>query len=100
MDTRLLIAAAALAVSTAAGLGGAVAAPWEHPAPRVRHEIMRNRDERMRAYESLRLRQYRDIGTPVAAHGRLIVRARNRFGRLVFVEMDPATFAITGEFRA
>ena len=58
-STKKLLAAASLAVISAAGIGAASAAPWDH--------------------------------------GRYVVRTHDRFGRVVFVQVDPYSGAILRE---
>ena len=36
---------------------------------------------------------------PIFVHGHYVVRSFNRFGHVVFVEVDPYTGAFIGEFR-
>ena len=36
---------------------------------------------------------------PIFVHGHYVVKSFNRFGRVVFVEVDPYTGAFMGEFR-
>ena len=109
----LLTAVAAGLFATAAN-----AAPFEHrvPAPVVRHEIRQDvrqdfrrdyrdfrRDDQMvrheRVLETLRFHHYRVMGRPIFVHGHYVVKTFNRFGRPVFVEIDPYTGAFRGEFR-
>ena len=54
---------------------------------------------RERVYDTLRLHHYRGVGMPVFVHGHYVVKSFNRFGRVVFVEVDPYTGAFLGEFR-
>ena len=101
MYSGKIILAATLAVSSLAG--AANAAPWDRddhrPAPAARHEFHRPYVERVRIYDTLRLRHYRGIGEPVFVHGHYVVRSINRFGRTVFVEVDPYSGAFIGELR-
>ncbi|HVV29130.1 MAG TPA: hypothetical protein VHC40_14300 [Rhizomicrobium sp.] len=100
-STKTLLAAASLAVLTAAGIGTASAAPWDHPG--YRHEIRRERAEhrafvnRMRVAEALRFHRYRVVGDPYFVHGRYVVRTYDRFGRVVFVQVDPYSGAFIRE---
>lgn len=105
-NSKILLAAAALAVSSLAGTANA--APWDHrfdnrfdhrPGPAVRHEFHRPYVERVRIYDNLRLRHYRGIGDPYFVRGHYVVRSVNRSGRTVFVEVDPYSGAFIGEFR-
>jgi hypothetical protein len=104
-STKILLAAAALALTGLAG--SANAAPWDHRfddrfdhrGPVVRHEIHRPYVERVRIYDTLRFRHYRGIGDPTFVRGHYVVRTINPFGRTVFVEVNPYTGAFVGEFR-
>jgi hypothetical protein len=117
-DTKTLLAAAALSVLTAAGIGGASAAPWEarHDRQEIRHdrqELRHDRRElrhdtrlerrayvnRLRIADTLRFHRYRVIGDPYFVHGRYVVRTHDRFGRLVFVQVDPYSGAFVREVR-
>lgn len=101
-----LLAAAALTVLTA---GGASAAPYDHrgehrdiharfdhrrPAIEHRHYV-----ERTRIVETLRLHNFRAFGEPYFVRGHYVVRSHDRFGRLVFVEVDPYSGAFLGVIR-
>jgi hypothetical protein len=98
-----LLAAAALAVMTA----GASAAPWDHrgdhrgPGFDHRRPVIEHRHyvERTRIVENLRLRHYRVFGEPYFVRGHYVVRTHDRFGRLVFVQIDPYSGAFLGEIR-
>jgi hypothetical protein len=105
-NSKILLAAAALAVSSLAG--AANAAPWDHrfdnrfdhrPGPVARHEFHRPYVERVRIYDTLRFRHYRGIGDPYFVRGHYVMRSINRFGRPVVVEVDPYSGAFIGEFR-
>ena len=109
-STKILLAAAALAVSSLASTANA--APWDHGfADRrddsrfdqrglvARHDFHRPYVERVRIYDSLRLRHYRGIGDPAFIRGHYVVRTIDPFGRTVFVEIDPYSGAFLGEFR-
>jgi hypothetical protein len=114
-STKTLLAAASLAVLTAAGLGSASAAPWDHhPAPVTRHQIrvdirhdLRDlrRDEhrlvldRQRIFASLRRHHVRWIGEPFILRGHAVVKVSGRFGRTTLIEINPRTGAILGTFR-
>ena len=93
-STKKILTAAALALVSFAGISAANAGPWE------RHEMRRDvRVERQiehRAYvdrihvaDALRLHRYRVIGDPYFVHGRYVVRTHDRFGRVVFVQVNP-----------
>ena len=96
-STKTLLAAASLAVLTAAGLGTASAAPWDRHDWRVheRHERMEHRAfvNRWRVAETLRFHRYDMLGDPYFFHGRYVVRVHDRFGRPVLVQIDPYTGA-------
>jgi hypothetical protein len=115
-STKILLAAAALAVSGLANTANA--APWDHRdgdhrfedhradnrldhrwGPATRHEFHRPYVERVRIYDTLRFRHYRGIGDPYFVRGHYVVRTINPFGRIVFVEVDPYSGAFLGEFR-
>jgi len=105
LNKKMLLAAAALALSSLAG--SANAAPWDHrydrfdhrPGPVMRHEFHRPYVERVRIYDTLRFRHYRGIGDPYFVRGHYVVRTVNPFGRTAFVEVNPYTGAFIGEFR-
>ncbi|HWA92832.1 MAG TPA: hypothetical protein VG889_22565 [Rhizomicrobium sp.] len=53
-----------------------------------------------RVFFNLRNHGYvRYVGNPYFYHGRYVVRTYNRFGRVVFVEVNPYTGAFIGEIR-
>jgi hypothetical protein len=100
LNGNILLTAATLALTGLAG--SANAASWDHRAdyhPVIRHEIHRSQMERIRVYDNLRMRHYRGIGDPFFVHGHYVVRGINRFGRIVFVEVNPRTGAFMGEIR-
>ena len=92
---KTFLAAASLAVLSAAGLGSASAQAWDrygdHHRAWVRHERFEHRAyvDRMRIAETLRFHRLRMIGEPTFVHGRYVVRTHDRFGRIVFVQVDP-----------
>lgn len=107
-NTKTLIAAASLAVIAAAGIGSASAAPWDvrHDRQEIRRDMRDLRQdrrelyrdthfahhpyvERFRVVDNLRFHRYSVIGNPYWMHGRYVVRTHDRFGRLVFVQIDP-----------
>jgi hypothetical protein len=107
-STKILLAAASLAVVTAAGMAGASAAPWDvrHDRMELRHDRAdlhrdlrghRGYVERMRIVDNLRFHNYRVIGDPYFVHGRYVVRTHDRFGRIVFVQVDPYSGAFLRE---
>ena len=116
-STKTLLAAASLAVISAAGIGGASAAPWDrHPTPLTSHDVpshdvtrhdmrdMRRDDHRMmidreRILVTLRQHHYRLLGEPTFVRGHTVVKVSGRFGRPVLIEVDPRTGAILGAFR-
>ena len=60
----------------------------------------RNYIARDRVFFTLRNRGYaRFIGDPYFYHGRYVVRSYNRFGKVVFVEINPYTGGFIGEIR-
>ena len=92
---KTILAAASLAVLSAAGIGLASAQPWDrygdHHRGWVRHERFEHRAtvDRMQLRHALRFHHYRMIGDPMFVHGRYVVRTHDRFGRTVFVQVDP-----------
>ena len=102
-NMKTVLAAASLAVLTAAGIGSAAAQPWDHHGMRARaferHERMERRAyiDRIHLANSLRFHHYRVIGDPYFVHGRYVVRSFNRFGRPVFVQVDPYSGAFIRE---
>ena len=104
-NTKTVLAAASLAVLSAAGIGPAAAAPWDHHRfdrhDSTRHERLERRAfvDRVRIAETLRFHRYRMIGEPLFVHGRYVVRSHDRFGRIVFVQVDPYSGAFIREVR-
>jgi hypothetical protein len=116
-STKTFLAAAALSVLTAAGIGSAGAAPWEarhdrqeirhdrqdlrHDRREIRHDMRDHRHyvERGRLHSILGGRHYTVIGDPYFVGGRYVVRTHNRFGHTVFVRIDPYSGAFIGEVR-
>lgn len=96
-NTKTVLAAASLAVLTAAGLGSASADPWDHRLDRdgwrahERYERMEHRAfvNRWRVAEALRFHRFEVVSDPFFLHGRYVVRAHDRFGRPVLVEVNP-----------
>lgn len=92
---KTFLAAASLAVLSAAGPGSAAAQPWDrygdHHRAWQRHERFEHRVyvDRMRIAETLRFHRLRMIGDPYFVHGRYVVRTHDRFGRIIFVQVDP-----------
>ena len=103
VNIKTLLAAASMTVAMAAGASCANAAPWDRQADHNmdRHAPM-HRDfvVHERVAEVLRAHHYRLVADPVFIHGHYVVKSFNRFGRVVFVEIDPYTGAFIGEFRA
>ena len=93
---KTILMAAALAVSSLMGAGAADAATchknWASDARGVPVS-------RQHVYDTLRYHHYRAFGAPLFHRGHYVVRSYNRFGRTVFVEIDPYTGAFIGEFR-
>jgi hypothetical protein len=106
-STKTILAAASLAVLAAAGIGSAAAAPWDRNGDhdrfdhRERHERFERRAfvDRVRLEQGLRFHRYRMIGEPYFVHNRYVVRTHDRFGRIVFVQVDPYSGAFIGEVR-
>jgi hypothetical protein len=102
-NIKTILTAASLAVLAAAGATSANAAPLGNRdrAQLARHDYFERRPivVRERVYDTLRLHHYRGVGTPIFVHGHYVVRSFNRFGQVVFVEVDPYTGAFLGELR-
>jgi hypothetical protein len=102
---KTILAAASLAVLSAAGIGSATAQSWDrygdHHRGWVRHERFEHRAyvDRMRLDRALRFHSYRMIGDPYFVHGRYVVRTHDRFGRIIFVQVDPYSGAFIREVR-
>ena len=106
---KTILAAASLAVLPAAGPGTASAQPWDHSGYHhnwhdrawERHDRFERRAyiDRMRIADTLRFHRYRMIGDPYFVHGRYVVRTHDRFGRIVFVQVDPYSGAFVREVR-
>ena len=111
-STKILLAAAMLAIAMAGGVANA--APWDNrAAPAGRHELDRReirqeRDgrhdvrrmvDRGHVFATLRMHHYRGLGDPIFVRGHYVVKVAGRFGRPLFVEIDPYTGAFIGEFR-
>src|SRR5690348_10765513 len=97
---KILLAAAALAALTAAGLGSASAQPrnFRDNGARIemRHDLRsdwRNDHRafvpRNRVYDTLRLHRFVGLGNPFFLRGQYVVRSHDRFGRVVLVRIDP-----------
>src|ERR1700761_6313813 len=112
--TKTLLTAASLAILTAAGIGSATAQPWEarHDRQEVRQDMRdlhhdraelyrdthaRPYVERLRIVDTLRVHRYAVVGNPYWVHGRYVVRTHDRFGRIVFVQVDPYSGAFIRE---
>jgi hypothetical protein len=93
-STKTLLAAASLAVLTAAGLGTASAAPWDRHDWRV-HQRMEHRAfvNRVRVAEMMHAHRYRVMSDPFFLRGHYVVRVHDRFGRPAMVQIDPYTGA-------
>ena len=110
-STKTLLAAASLAVITAAGLGAAGAAPWDSYRGQTMRQDMRDfrdqRDwrvdrrivERERVQSTLRFHHLRALGEPFFVRGHYVVRVMSRFGRPRLIEINPYTGTLIGEFR-
>ena len=116
---KFVLAAAALAALTAAGLGSASAQPRDRDFRdygrdngryEQRHEWRsdwRNdwRDTRRafiprhRVYDTLRMHRFVGIGHPHFMRGQYVVRSYDRFGRIVLVRIDPWTGRFLGVVR-
>ncbi len=110
-STKTLLAAASLAVMTAAGLSAASAAPWNSYRGYTMRQDMRDfraqRDwrpdhrivDRERVLGTLRFHHLRALGEPFFVRGHYVVRAMSRFGRPQLIEINPYTGTLIGEFR-
>ena len=100
-STKNILAAASLAILTAAGIGGASAQPWDHRFDRreaFRHERMEYRINH-RIAENLRFRGLRMVSEPPMFRDHMVVRAQDRFGRLLIVHVNPYSGAVTRVIR-
>jgi len=104
-NMKTILAAASLAVLSAFGIGSASAQPWDrygdhhrgwdrygdHHRGWVRHERFEHRAfvDRMQLRHALRFHNFRMTGDPFFDRGRYVVRTHDRFGRTVFVQVDP-----------
>lgn len=114
--TLLMAASVAVAALTTGLAGTASAAPWDvrHDRQEIRHdradlrhdrrELYRDTHfghrpyvERVRIVDTLRFNHYRVIGNPYWVRDRYVVRTYNRFGRVVFVQVDPWSGAFVRE---
>ena len=105
-NMKSVLTAVSLAVLSTAGIGSAAAQPWDHGHHNgwryfERHDRFEHRAfvNRMRVAETLRFHRYRMIGDPYFIHGRYVVRTHDRFGRIVFVQVDPYNGAFIREVR-
>jgi hypothetical protein len=62
-----------------------------------RHIEHRAYVNRIRVADALRFHRYRVIGDPYFVHGRYVVRTHDRFGRVVFVQVNPYSGAFVRE---
>jgi hypothetical protein len=106
---KFVLAAAALAALTAAGLGSASAQPRAFDRDfrdYGRYEQRRDwRDNRRafiprhRVYDTLRMHRFVGLGNPYFLRGQYVVRSYDRFGRVVLVRIDPFTGRFLGVVR-
>ncbi len=91
INTKRILTAAALALVSLAGTGVANAGPWDRHENRVERRIEHRRAyiDRVRLTQALRFHHYRVAGEPYFVHDRYVVRTLDRFGRVVFVQVDP-----------
>ena len=109
---KALMAAAAVATLVVAGANGAAAADRNRdgvPDRLESHAVVHDRYwrpgfhnyvARDRVFLELRQHNYvRYVGNPYFYRGHYVVRSYNRFGRVVFVEVNPYTGGFIGEIR-
>jgi hypothetical protein len=110
---KILLAAATITMMGAAGTTGALAVDRNHDGipdnSRLEHQVMhdrywkpgyRNYVARDRIFFELRNHHYnRFIGDPYFYRGHYVVRSYDRFGHVVFVELNPYTGGFIGEIR-
>jgi hypothetical protein len=112
---KFVLAAAALAALTAAGLGSASAQPRgdfrdrnsngygrDNGRYEQRHDWRDNRRAfvpRHRVYDTLRMHRFVGLGNPYFMRGQYVVRSYDRFGRVVLVRIDPFTGRFLGVVR-
>ncbi|MBV9540102.1 MAG: hypothetical protein JO167_02450 [Alphaproteobacteria bacterium] len=100
----LTAAAAALSIGAAVAPSAADAAPFHgygyfHSYYGPRHErAMRVVDHRV-VFDTLRFHRIRYVGNPYFVRGHYVVRSYDRFGRVVFVEVNPYTGRFIGFVR-
>ncbi len=113
MQIKTILKAAVAAISlSVAGASAASADPWDHGGGFGYHDHFRDRDERRfdrhfdrrfadrdRIFWMLRDRHIRFAGDPFFLHSRYVVRSYDRFGRVVFVEVNPYTGGFIGFVR-
>ena len=113
LKSKILLTAAALAITSLAG--SANAAPFDNHMGdhRVDHrqvvrsefhdgfhrDVRRPMVERVRIYDTLRFHHYRWISDPYFVGSHYVVRTINPFGRTMLVEVNPYTGGFIGEFR-
>src|SRR5665213_2373622 len=87
---------AAVAAFTLMGATGAMAMDRDHDGrPDRSWSEKHDRD----GYRDVRHDHYRCTGDPYFYQGRYVVRSYNRFGKVVFVEINPYTGSFIGEVR-
>jgi hypothetical protein len=95
-----LLIATALGALMVAGIGAAEAQPL-HRGPVMSHRAVMHRPyvAHARILETLRMHRYVGLGNPYFLHGRYVVRAHDRLGRTVLVQIDPWTGRFIGVVR-
>ena len=96
LNTKTLLMAAGLAVAALAGAAPADAAPWNHGrhhGPAAQRPVV----ERVRIVNNLRFNHYRVVGDHYWVRDRYVVRTYNRFGQVVFVQVNPWSGAFIRE---
>jgi len=99
---KTIMAAAALAALTAAGIGGADAQSMHRSPVTIRHQVRPMElmtVSHARVLQTLRMHRLVALSDPYFFHGRYVVRSHDRFGRVVLVQIDPWTGSFIGVVR-
>lgn len=105
MSIKKILTAAAAALTLGLAANAAEAAPhgyhgggFGYHGPRHEREVLRVVDHRV-VFNTLRMHRIRYVGNPYFSHGRYVVRSYDRFGRVVFVQVNPYTGKFIGFVR-